>query len=615
MAVSPFTRLRDFHANLPAALRWIAWLAVIGAMVAWLAPPSYRYFRAWRADRNLDAARVALEEGKPREARGLALAAVRLAPQSFDAVRLLGRALESDSDPLAMQVAGFLISHPESTVEDKTLGFRIFTRDAPLAQVGAAWAALGEKATQNPDVVEAFSRRLIGQTHYQEAALLLQAAFAKDIRSPWLDVLWVDLATRSGQPEDMREARSAGIRVLDGHPELGGDVLASWLRLPGEAITGSMLDSARRWLQKRGTAAPPEEVVAFRVLEIKAMPTEARSAAIDEMTESWREKAPGPLANHLIELGRLRAAVDVASQPGIDGDLDAFRAAVKARVVLQDWHGLLEFLSQAPDSMPALELALERMRAASLAGDGQRRNQELKLARELAAIGKSGNGYLELAEMAVAAGMEEAARNAMVDALRLGRGRIPLHDRLRPLIESLAVSGRGGELFEVFTRLAALEPGNPIVISNYCYFGLLYGLVQPPFALERMEPVIKAFPKEQPARAVAGLAHLSAGNPGEAVKVTTMSGVDWTLAGPAFRAVRGSALLLDGDTESAKLLLDDLPWQDLMPIETNYFFRLLQPIATGPDAPPWLSRLRQRREEDGGAAVLIDPTSAPSHAP
>ena len=171
---TPFERFRDFHANLHPLLRAGLWLVVIAGIAAVAGRPAYREFKVWRAKTHLENARQALDAGRPAEAREYTFAAIALSPQNFTAIPLLAESMEALNDPRAADIARILLGHPEASDTDRLMGFRIMAEDAPLATVGAAWHFLGPDRQNQAEFRIAFVRRLIEQTQFQEAAMLLQ---------------------------------------------------------------------------------------------------------------------------------------------------------------------------------------------------------------------------------------------------------------------------------------------------------------------------------------------------------------------------------------------------------------------------------------------------------
>jgi hypothetical protein len=94
------------------------------------------------------------------------------------------------------------------------------------------------------------------------------------------------------------------------------------------------------------------------------------------------------------------------------------------------------------------------------------------------------------------AGMPDEAGQAMVEAIRRGRGPLPLYADLKPLLKSLTNQGRENTLLEICTTYLRFEPENPVLLAQYAYLACLTQLVDPGTILEAMEVLAKGYPKE-----------------------------------------------------------------------------------------------------------------------
>lgn len=600
---SRFDKIRDFHANMHPVLRAGLWLVVFAAIAAVAARPAYKEFRIWRANEHLANARKELDAGKPAKAREYSFAAITLSPSDFRAIPLLAESMRALRDPRATDVARFLVGHPNSSEADRLTGFQIMADDAPLATVGSAWQFLGPERQKQPAFRVIFVRRLIEQTHYEEATTLLKDAGPRG-QNPELDVEWMRLAILSGDGQSWFEAQELGRKTLVQSPASGAAILTIWEKLPADAVQAGTAAAARAWCDSQGDHASADARLATSWLEIAALPKDQRDDKIQETINAFLPTHPGELGQWLVRHGKPELVLGLAVPPAVIDSPAWFTAKSSALRALSKWKELLAYLDKAPKAMPPLELACDRMFAAAMLGDTARRNLELKNARDLTNADSTRNAFLILAEAAAKAGMKEQADFAMVEAIRLGRGRLPLHARLMPLIQSLSESGRGRDLLDVFSQLVVLEPGNPMVLTSYCYLGVIHGMADTVFVLERMDAMRKDMPNAVPVRMVLCLTWLAKGDAAKACEATEVEGFDWSTAAPACRAARGSALLLNGKTAEAEAMLAGINWDEMLPRETNFFHNQLRKFIEGKSPIPWLANLKRRPESDASATPV-----------
>src|SRR6478609_2552046 len=114
--------LWDRWANLHPFVRFLILSAVAAAFAMFAVKPAYRVFKSWRVDRNLVAARKAVDEVRMDEARDLSLTVLRAGDPRIEAFRILEESTASLRDPRHGDIARALITHPKSSDEDRWRG-------------------------------------------------------------------------------------------------------------------------------------------------------------------------------------------------------------------------------------------------------------------------------------------------------------------------------------------------------------------------------------------------------------------------------------------------------------------------------------------------------------
>ena len=592
-------RCIDFHANLHPAIKWGGYAIIAATLSLTALPVAYKYARAWRMEQNLDAARQAAAAGLHTEARDRALSVVRFNPKNMEAMRVFAHAVYALKEPASQEIACVMLANPEGNESDKVQAFDILSQRSPMALVGAAWNQIGPERQKDPQYRLPFVRRLIAQSHYSEAANLLQQKTEGTVLPPALEAEWLRLLSLMNEAEHHEKAQEQAIRFFNENlPE--AELLLSYLTpLPLSAIQAPLAEAARAWQERTPQAGPTAKLEVARLHF--ATDSSARSDITAAAIRTHRDSAPGPLCRWLVATDQLDTALELGAPPKTSTDLDWFMAYNAALTKAERWQDLLVQLENPSAPIPRLELCAERAIAAHKLGDHARRAMEWSNALAEAAGDSTRNGFLVLAAMAEKAGLSDDALAAMSRGVRMGRGLIPIHERLKPLISALASRGRGKELLQIFTTLMQFEGGNPLVLTNYCYLGCLYGVIEPDFAITRMEAVQRAIPNAVPIRAVLATAWLMKDQPKKAEEVMAMEKFDWLTAAPGYRAVYGTTMYLLEKNEEAARILQGLPWDELLPRETNVFFGMLSKarIRQGKrDAPPWMPNFQPRTETD-----------------
>ena len=186
------------------------------------------------------------------------------------------------------------------------------------------------------------------------------------------------------------------------------------------------------------------------------------------------------------------------------------------------------------------------------------------------------NAYLTLHKISRAAEMHEQADLALVEAIRLSRGPLPLYADLKVLLNALAEQGRENVLIEICANYLALEPGNPVLLTQYAYLACLNNLADPKKVIKAMTPLAKAFPKEMPIQCVLATGYLCDGQDAMAAETLDPLKLDPAKLAPGYRAV-----FLTTQVRNRRLAKDDpqitqLPWKSLQPSERKKFSELIR---------------------------------------
>jgi hypothetical protein len=135
-------------------------------------------------------------------------------------------------------------------------------------------------------------------------------------------------------------------------------------------------------------------------------------------------------------------------------------------------------------------------------------------------------------------------------------------------------------------------------------------MIEPDFTISRMEELRKAMPQAVPVRAVLATGWLMKEQPAKAAEAMEIADFDWATAAPGYRAVYGTTMFLLGKSDESARVLQGLPWNDLLPRETNVFFGILSKArARSGDSstPPWLPDFQTRSESDATESLPASP--------
>jgi hypothetical protein len=566
--------LHDRWANLHPLLRFLGVVAVLSLAGYATAKPAYRVFKQWRMDRNLVAARQAMEQDRMQEARDRSLTVLRSGDPSIEAFRILEKSTASLGDPRHGEIAGALISHPEGTDEDRLTGFLTVVGDMPLGLVGQAWNTLPEECQTQPRFATAFARRLLAGKRLGEAASVLLAV-PEEARDDGVRLALARVLIASGRREGFEEAqRMIASGLLD-----GGEEVSAWLDVLEEVPAASLQESLLSPV--RSLAEDPSGVDPARIALITARIDYAarwpqRATILNEAIATWQERSPEMLARFLSDLGLHQRLLDSYPAERIDSYPGLLPLLLDAAERCAAWDCAGQLLDASAGRLPKhLELAHRAVLAARTA-DANSRVEAWNAALAEAKTDVSNHALLALHRIATDASLHELASMAMVEAIRAGRGPLPLYEEQKSLCQALAAAGQDTTLLEICAIYLNFEPANPVLLTQYAYLACLNDVIEPAQLLPPLELLAQAFPKELPIHITLATAHLCGGQPEKAAGVLEPFELETKELSPAYRIVFLTSQVLSGKIPGNDPRIESFPWGALQASENRKFSALIR---------------------------------------
>ena len=564
-----FNAAWDRWANLHPLVRFLLAAGVLAGIGLVGGKPAYRVFKSWRLERNLSAAREAVKDVRMDEARDLSLTVLRAGDPRIEAFRILEKSMDSLRDPRHADIARALISHPEGSDGDRLNGFRAMVREAPLGLLGQGWSSLPKDCQKNPDFAILFAQRLNAEKRLNEAASVLLGVPEKS-RTTAGERELIRVLIRSGKREGYDEAQR---RISMQWPD-SGEGVAGWLEvleeIPPVSLRPEWLGRVKSALERPGAADPARAALALARIEYAAN-YPGRAGVLERTISRWKDEVPEALAGFLRDLGLNRLLLEtfpaesVARHPGL------FPLVLEALQRSEAWDQVGRLLDEDGGGLPKSERLAQRALLAMKSGDSAGVVREWNEAMGEARSVTTGNPFLPLYQFARDAGMEGEASQAMLEAIRYGRGPLPLYEDLKFLLNQLAREGRENSLLEICAIYMSFEPGNPALLAQYAYLACLNNLAAPKDVLKAMEPLAKAFPKQLPIQCVLATVYLGDNQPAKAAEVLDPFKLDAASLAPGYRATFLASQLLNGRIPKNDPQIADFPSKSLLPSERRKF--------------------------------------------
>ncbi len=560
--------------NLPWFVRVIMAGVVIVALAAVSLGPGYRWFREWRTDRNFASAKAALEERRTVAARDLTLSVLRAGRQDIEVFRLLEETMRELGDAWHPQIARALVTHPGQTRDDRLVGFRGVAANSPLGLVGQVWNLLEDDDQRQTGFAVAFSDRLMAEERWNEALIVLLGVEENE-RTP---AIWARLARaviQTGEARNVVEAQ----RMLATHPPSAAADLASWLDalelIPTPRLRKDVLDREEVMQTLDGAAGAGDARAAIAAVRIRHPGADSRAReAHEKAVREWGPSGADAIASWFMADGRHEAFIGFAMAH--EGPLAGATVRLVHRLLMEreDAEGALAWIERHAEAIAPHER--QALRAVAFAALGSSARVEAwSLAMEEASTAAPDNGYLTIYRIVSGAGLEREAEQAMLGAIRLNRGALPLFEELRPLVVSLAESGQELVLLDLLRVYLAMEPSNPVLLTQYAYLATLNGLADPALVLEVLEPMADLLAGELPFQFARAAIHACAGDFAMAASILEPYHADTGHLAPANKAMLLVVRVRVGGLAPDAREIRDFPWRSLQPSERRRFQEMI----------------------------------------
>lgn len=570
-----FNIIWDKWANWHPFLRFLIVLVLLTLIGFFAGLPSYRALKKWRVEQKITSASKAIQADRMDEARDLSLSVLQEGDARIEAFRVLQQSMEALQDPRQSDIARFLLQHPKGTDADRLQGLRSVAPVAPMGLLGQAWGSLPKSNQQDPEFIVLLADRLLSEGMVVDAAKLLKTDTSEHtplpVRERFIRVLILD-----GSSEGYAEAQK---RIVTDASSLGFETTMDLLEsLPVESLNAALLVPC---LEKLAPTTPSQEARAalFQIRLQLSANFEARAAILQETINHWRDAAPAELAKFLADLGLQQLLVEsipveqAASHPTILPYL--LNAYIETSSVDK-----LEFLlDQQMSNMPRHELFAYRSFTAELKENASLSNQHWSTAMEEAKSSNSPNAYLDLFRIAQRTGMRSRGELALVEAIRLGRGPLPLYNNLRPLLESLFRQNRENEIMMICSRYFAFEPNNAALLSQYAYLACIHDMAAPETLLKAARPLAEQYKDAQPVQFVLITLQLCAGLPQEALATLERMNPNLDTLSPTHRIAYLVTLVMNQKMAPDDPRIARFPWDKLLLSEQRKYAQLLKKTA------------------------------------
>jgi tetratricopeptide (TPR) repeat protein len=569
-----FQILRQRWADLPLFVRLVLLAAVVLlGLVAAL--PVYQGLKGWRVDRNLAAARKAVADDRMVEARDLSQSVLLAGERGIEAYRILAKATAALHDRRHGTIARVVLSHPESSDEDRLESCRSLVPTEALGVIGQIWTSLSAKDQQDPRFAVLIADRLIAAGSLSEAGKVLltvpEALHPGKVERGLVRILIGFGHRGKGYGEAQR-------CIANSLPADGTDLI-EWLELLEEIPIRNLRPEALEPVRKV-LAQPPSGSEARAALMLARIDYAANgpggAAIVDAAVGRWRDREPELVADFLSALGLDARLLEVFPPASVESHPGMFSRILKAVERQGAWERATPLLDAFGHRLPKFEELAHRTLALTRQGDPAAASEAWKAAMEDAKTSPLPASYLTLHRVASEGGLTNEAEQAMVAAIRQASGPLPLFATLEPLLASLEQQGRDDTLHEICARYLALEPNNPALLGRFLYLSCVRSSVEPSILHESAQALATAYPDDLAVQCVLATTLLCAGQADAADAVFRNLRLDPDSLVTGYRAAYLTTQVLARHLSPDDPLVAAFPWPSLLPSERQKYKELMR---------------------------------------
>jgi hypothetical protein len=591
-------------------------MLVLAAALLLGGKPAYQWARNRQTNRNLEAAKAAARVEDWGAARDLARSVLIARPGDFEAYRIWFRALAKLGEPRTYLVASSLFLDRRATREDKVEVLRVMAEQAPQAVAFGLFASLGKRQQEDTAIRVAVVPLLLHRGEFGMVEKLLREA--PDLATQpaaRLELLRV-LCARPAAPR-VAEAREIFAKLLgEGASKEALEGLLILAGVPGGLAPGEPFSKLVPWVEIQPTATTRHRLFAQDPL-LAAAPNSA-DMLVKKSVDRFIKTDPAAVGDWLVGHGKAGVAAEALADAATT-DPAAFLARIRALLREKRSAEIAAAFQAPPQSVDIVDLELAKAAAAHIEGDASAEAKAWNQAMANAAFDQSRNRFLEIVKYATVTNATGVMVDAWVAAVRVGWGRLPLYRDLTPVFASLAREGRSEDMLAMYRVLARLEAGNAELANNAIYLALLHDVTPPATAIKELQALIAANPQSPEFLSALAMAHLLAGDPAAALLLLPQLDQTQRISPAMKQALRGTALVLSGDSGQGGPLLQAIHWRDFLPCEALAFRRMLTKVAikdlplpepqvaapaVDPDAVPAWRKAVERLEKERASDVL-----------
>lgn len=522
--------------------------------------------KAWRFDKSVAEAEVALVQEDYNEVARMTGAAWRLSTGSLQELRVLFQLATDCGSPDSSSIGDELFSHSQAGFEDRLAVIKFVSRSQNTLYLEGLLGRLTEEERQQSGVVAIRVKKLLREGNRLESLVLMERLAGEVDESPELKLLKCQLLVgERGNPLAWQDCRKGvhelmitegaqslpAFRVLNGLPELElakvkEPNLTLWLQEQSEAQVADYLLAANWELLQDPVK---EEEVVTRIIGLG-------------------QEDPNAVARWLVSQGQSERILAEEDDLSSSETFPFYLAKLQVYLNAEQWEQASELLAKPHQAMVGSLLYSFRAGIAYLQGDEVARITNLQEALRRAKSSERYGEFLAIFKMGARLGDNDSQRKACEELVLLPSRLLPGGQELSFLEQQF-----GGEpefLANLYQKLEAAKPDDALICYRKALLSFVTG-VEEENALHAMNQLLKEYPQASSIQSAVALM-MAANSPTEAMTwLREQVDGEPSYRGAFENAVYACLLRANGNVQRAKQLESTVAWDSIPLYVVTYF--------------------------------------------
>ncbi len=506
-----------------------------------------------KSNEKLAEAQAAFENEDFEAAYDGALAALKIWPDSLEALRVVFRSAGKMNSPRALPAATSLFLHPDCPFEEKVQLLAFIQLAGDSLRFMQLYNLLDEEQRKNPDVLFLKTRFLASRGGAGDARKIIEDYFEEGGDEDRFKALLANMLIMSQDEADRKRGQETIVELMEGQDERAKAVFRFMARVPAGTIFPELFpDDISGWVEGLPEPQPIDKLTALKI-ELAANKDDeaAQNAILAKAIEQFADSDAELLAAWMTQLGRFDQVLAFVDETRGRESLTLYDHRLRALLAVEGPEAAEAWLETPHEESSEILTVLTRAKLAKAKGDDEAAMTNWETAYGLAESSGDSNQFLAAYQAAIEIGQPEPAVRALLEAAKNPTPAFPPSIRLQRIFGYLHSQNRLEDLLALTQLSLQRERNNLLLLNNFIYISLILDKTEENY-VEQARKLVEAQPGILGLRSTLAFALARQGEFGEAADVLTAADADWSSASSADWAIKAIVMEKLGRTKEAE---------------------------------------------------------------